>query len=117
PPAGRGAVEVLTRIRDLAAAAPDGVVFLSAGDGSGTHVAEPGPRRAAGIAPVAAWYVELKGGAGFAAKVRGRGAYAVVERGAWMTAGGGLAVLADGDPLLTEQAHAMRSFRRTHPAG
>lgn len=116
--AGRGAVEVLTRIRDLALAAPDGVVFLSAGDGSGTHVAEQALWRAAAIAPAPPWYVSSGGSAGFVAKVRARGAYALVERGAWLAAGGGpLTVLADGDPLLAESVHAMRSFRATHPAG
>ena len=117
PPAGRGVVEVLGRIRDLAVAAPEGVVFLSAGDGSGTHVAEQTLWRAAGIAPATPWYVNAGGSAGFAAKVRSRGAFAVVERGAWSVAGGGLSVLADGDPLLAESVHAMRSFRASHPAG
>ena len=51
-------------------------------------------------------------------QVRARGAYAVVERGAWAAAGGApLVVLADGDPLLAESVHAMRSFRVSHPAG
>jgi len=119
PPLGKGAVEVLTRIRDLAVAGPDSVVFLSAGDGSGTHVAEQAIWRAAAIAPAPPWYVNAAGSAGFVAKVRARGAYALVERGAWSVAGGGrLAVLADGsDPLLAESVHAMRSFRATHPAG
>ena len=92
--------------------------FLSAGDGSGTHVAEQALWRAAAIAPAAPWYASAAGSAGFLAKVRARNAYAVVERGAWSAAGGGrLAVLADGDPLLAESVHAMRSFRATHPAG
>ena len=114
---GRSVVEALVRIRDLAVAAPDSLVFLSAGDGSGTHVAEQALWRAAGIAPAAPWYVNAGGSSGFAAKVRARGAYAVVERGAWSVAGGGLSVLVDGDPLLAESVHAMRSFRATHPAG
>ncbi|MEO5882324.1 MAG: substrate-binding domain-containing protein [Caldimonas sp.] len=117
PPIGRGAIEALGRIRDLALAAPEGVVFLSAGDGSGTHVAEQAAWLAAGIAPAAPWYVNAGSAAGFVAKVRARGAYAVVERGAWSVAGGGLSVLVDGDPLLAESVHAMRSFRATHPAG
>ena len=118
PPAGRGAVEVLGRIRDLATAAPDSVVFLSAGDGSGTHVAEQALWRAAAIAPAAPWYVNATGSGGFVAKVRARGTYALVERGAWSVAGGApLAVLANGGPLLAESVHAMRSFRATHPAG
>lgn len=116
PSPSRSAVETLGRIRDLAVAAPDGLVFLSAGDGSGTHVAEQALWRAAGIAPAAPWYVNAGGSAGFAAKLRNRGAYAVVEEGSWSVAGGGLAVLADGDPLLDEAVHAMRSFRAAHPA-
>src|SRR5436189_86782 len=68
--ARRSAVEALTGNRDLAAATPDSVVFLSAGDGSGTHVAEQALWCAAGIAPAAPWYVDAKGGAGFAARVR-----------------------------------------------
>ncbi|MCE9659973.1 MAG: hypothetical protein K8R60_15540 [Burkholderiales bacterium] len=116
--ASRSAVEVLGRIRDLALAMPDGVVFLSAGDGSGTHVAEQAIWRAAAIAPAAPWYVNAGGSAGFVAKVRARGAYALVERGAWAVAGGGpLVVLAEGDPLFAEPVHAMRSFRASHPAG
>ena len=56
--------------------------------------------------------------AGFTAQVRSRGAYALVERGAWTAVGGApLAVLAEGDPLLAESVHAMRSFRVSHPAG
>ena len=38
-----------------------------------------------------------------------------VAPGRWPAAG--LSVLADGDPLLAESVHAMRSFRATHPAG
>jgi tungstate transport system substrate-binding protein len=111
-PVGRSVVEALVRIRDLAVAAPESLVFLSAGDGSGTHVAEQ-----AGIAPAAPWYVNAGGAAGFVARIRSRGGYAVVERGAWSVAGGGLSVLVEGDPLLAESVHAMRSFRATHPAG
>ena len=40
----------------MAVAAPDSLVFLSAGDGSGTHVAEQALWRAAAIAPAAPWY-------------------------------------------------------------
>jgi tungstate transport system substrate-binding protein len=116
--ASRSAVEILTRIRDAALAAPESVVFLSGGDGSGTHVAEQALWRAAAIAPAAPWYVNAGGSAGLVAKVRARGAYALVERGAWSVSGGApLAVLAEGDPLLAESVHAMRSFRASHPAG
>ena len=117
-PVGRSVVEALVRIRDLAVAAPESLVFLSAGDGSGTHVAEQALWRAAGIAPAAPWYVNAGGSSGFAAKVRSRSAYAVVERGAWVAHGGApLAILVEGDRQLGEDVHAMRSFRSPHPAG
>ena len=114
PQRGRGA----GRIRDLAVAAPESVVFLSAGDGSGTHVAEQALWRAAGIAPAAPWYVNAGGSAGFAAKVRAPRRlcrWSSAAPGRWPAAA--LAVLADGDPLLAESVHAMRSFRASHPAG
>ncbi|MEP7301431.1 MAG: substrate-binding domain-containing protein [Caldimonas sp.] len=116
--AGRSGTEALTRIRDLASAAPGSLVFLSAGDGSGTHLAEQALWRAAGIAPIAPWYVSAAATTGFVGRVRARGAYALVERGAWSAAGGApLAVLAEGDAQLAESIHAMRAFRIPHPAG
>ena len=118
PAAGRSGVEAQTRIRDLASSAPDGLVFLSPGDGSGTHIAEQALWRAAGIEPLAPWYASAAAAPGFVAQVRARAAYALVERGAWSAAGGApLAVLVEGDPELVETVHAMRPFRITHPAG
>jgi tungstate transport system substrate-binding protein len=118
PPPGRSGVEALERLRAQAGADPASLVFLSANDGSGVHVAEQALWRAARIEPVAPWYVGAESGRGFAAQVRARGAYALVERGAWIAAGGApLVVIAEGDPLLAESVHAMRSFRISHPAG
>ena len=119
PPApSHGGVEALVRIRDMAVAAPDSLIFLSPADGSGTHLAEQALWRAAGIEPVAPWYASTPATGAFVARVRARGAYALVERGAWAAAGGApLAVLAEGDPLLAEPVRAMRAFRATHPAG
>ena len=117
PPPGRSGVEALERIRAQAAADPASLVFLSANDGSGVHVAEQALWRAARIEPVAPWYAGADPGRAFAAQVRARGAYALVERGAWTAAGGApLVVVAEGDPLLAESVHAMRSFRVSHPA-
>lgn len=113
---GAGA-EALARIRHRAAAAP-ALVFLSAGDGSGVHLAEQALWRAARIEPVPPWYLGADPARSFVAQVRSRGAYAVVERGAWAALGGApLAVLVQGDPALAEPVHAMRSFRVSHPAG
>lgn len=117
PPPGRSGVEALERLRDQAATDPASFVFLSANDGSGVHVAEQALWRAARIEPVAPWYVAADPGQGFVAQVRARGAYALVERGTWAAAGGApLVVVAEGDPLLAESIHAMRSFRVSHPA-
>jgi len=118
PPPGRSGTEVLERLRLQAATDPASLVFLSANDGSGVHVAEQELWRAARIEPVAPWYVGAEPGRPFVAQVRARGAYALVERGAWTAAGGApLVVLAEGDPLLAESIHAMRSFSVSHPAG
>jgi tungstate transport system substrate-binding protein len=122
-PRGRGPVAhdaalALAGVRDAAQARPDAVIFLSAGDGSGTHVAEQAAWRAAGIAPAAPWYRMAARGTSLVAQARATGAYALVERGAWLTAGGApLALLVDGDPTLVERVQAMRSFRSPHPAG
>ncbi len=118
PPPGRSGAEALERIRAQAAADPASLVFLSAGDGSGAHVAEQALWRAAKIAPAAPWYVNAAADQPLIAQARARGAYAVVERGAWARQGGApLAVLVEGDPALVESVHAMRSFRVSHPAG
>jgi len=117
PPPGRSGVDGLVRIRELAATA-EGLVFLSAGDGSGAHVAEQELWRAARIEPMAPWYLTAATAGSLIDQARARGAYAVVERGAWAAQGGApLAVLVEDDPTLGETVHAMRSFRVTHPAG
>ena len=116
--AGKSGVDALAHIQELAASGAEGVLFLSAGDGSGTHIVEQALWRAAHIDPAAPWYAAADPKAGFAAQVRARAAYAVVERGAWAAQGGApLAVVVEGDPMLAEAVHAMRSFRASHPAG
>ena len=110
--------DVAVALKRLLAAAPGGFTFLTAADGSGAHLAEQALWRAAQVAPAAPWYVALKPGESLLAEARTRGAFAVVERGAWAALGGPpLAVRVEGDPLLAEQVHAMRSFRVNHPAG
>ena len=115
----RDAAAAMAKIRDAAlASAPGDVSFVSAGDGSGTHTAEQAVWRAAKIAPAAPWYVNAGSTAALPGLARSRNAYALVERGVWAAAGGApLAVLIEGDPLLAEPVHVMRSFRINHPAG
>jgi tungstate transport system substrate-binding protein len=117
-PPGKSGVDALDKIRVQANADPTSLVFLTAGDGSGAHVAEQALWRAAKIAPAAPWYVAADPKQPFLAQVRAKGAYALVDRGAWAALGGApLAVVVEGDPQLVEYVHAMRSFRVSHPAG
>lgn len=111
----RDIVAALARLRDAPAGA---VMFLSAGDGSGTHLAELALWRLARIGPADAWHAKIAPGAGsHFDQLRSRGAYGVVERGAWAARGGApLAVLVDADPRLAAPVHVMRSFRTSHPA-
>lgn len=114
---GRDIAEALQRVA-TAAATPGSLQFLSAGDGSGTHAAEQALWRAAKVAPAAPWYAAADKGSGLIAQARARGAYALVERGAWADLGGApLAVLLEGDPVMDLPVHVMRSFRVNHPAG
>jgi tungstate transport system substrate-binding protein len=113
--APRDAVDALGRLRD---APPGSVSYVSAGDGSGTHLLEQSLWREARIAPAPPWYVTLAPGANLIAQARASAAFALVERGAWLAQGGApLAVWVDGDPRLREAVHAMRAFRVSHAAG
>ena len=120
-PAGvAGSRDIADALQRLAAAAatPGTLQFLSAADGSGTHAAEQMLWRAAKVAPASTWYAAADKSGGLVAQARARGAYALVERGAWADQGGApLAVLVEGDPLLDLPVHVMRSFRVNHPAG
>ncbi len=114
----KGAAEALIQLRSAALAMPGAITFLSAGDGSGTHAMEQALWRSAKLGPTAPWYVSADLKSSLIAQARARGAYALVERGAWAVQGGApLAVLVEGDPALAEAVHVMRAFRINHPAG
>ena len=114
---GRDAASALVRLREAALAAPGTVRFLSATDGSGTHVAEQALWRAAALAPAAPWYIAADTTRSLVAQARELNAHALVERGVWLAQGGTpLAVLVEGDLRLAEHVHVMRSFRVGHPA-
>jgi len=118
PAAARSGVALLTSLRERAQAGAADFTFLSAADGSGSHVVEQALWRAARIEPVAPWYAAAAPGSSFVGQVRGRAAYALVERGAWAALGGDpLSVVVEGDSAMAESVHAMRSFRVSHPAG
>lgn len=111
----RDVTVALAKLRDAPAGS---VTFLSANDGSGTHLAELALMRIAKIGPAAPWHAVAPAGAGhFIAKLRAANAYGIVERGAWAALGGApLAVLVDADPRMEAPVHVMRSFRTSHPA-
>jgi tungstate transport system substrate-binding protein len=114
----RSASDALSWLHASATAQASDIQFFSANDRSGAHVAEENAWRAARLAPAAPWYQPATAGRSVIAQARERGAYAVVERGAWAAQGGApLAILVEGDRQLAEDVHAMRSFRSPHPAG
>jgi tungstate transport system substrate-binding protein len=111
------AAAALAQLQRAALALPGTVTFLSAGDGSGLHLAEQALWRRAGIAPAAPWYAVADAAAALIPQARARGAYALVERASWAAHGGApLTILLSGDPLLAEPVHVMRSFRSRHAA-
>lgn len=110
--------QALQQLRDAALANPGSVSFLTLGNGSGSHAAEQALWRAAKLAPAAPWYAKADAASTLAAQARQQGAYALIERGAWLAqAGAPLAVLVEGDPRMAMPVHVMRSFRVNHPAG
>jgi tungstate transport system substrate-binding protein len=127
PKAAKGGADVTVpdagiavALQALAAATrdrPDALVFVSANDGSGTHVAEQAAWRLAGVAPQAPWYRPAGSDRPLAEVVQAQRAWAIVERGAWVAQGAAPArIRLETDPALAEPVHALRSFRSPHPA-
>jgi tungstate transport system substrate-binding protein len=115
---GHDAAVALAAVRAAAKASTGEVTFLSAADGSGAHAAEQALWRRARIAPEPPWYLEAAPSTDVIAQARALGAYALVERGAWLARGGTpLAILVEGDPELVESVHVLRAFRIAHPVG
>lgn len=83
--------------------------FASRGDNSGTHKAELGHWKSAGIDPKAAsgsWYRETGSGMGATLNVAsGMGAYALTDRATWLNFKnkGDLEIVLQGDPKLFNQ--------------
>lgn len=110
------AADALRRLVD-AIGADASLRFLSANDGSGTHLAEQALWRQAGLGPASPWYMNADGSARLLAQARELGAYTLVERGVWMRQGGApLLAVVQGDATLRVPVHVMRGFRANHPA-
>lgn len=92
--------------------------FVSRGDESGTHQKEKEIWRRAGIEPRGDWY--LRAGTGMAEVLRmadEKGAYTLTDRGTFLTQPGfrGLALLAEGDPVLRNEYAVLVVNPAKHP--
>jgi tungstate transport system substrate-binding protein len=91
--------------------------FLGNNNGSGAALAELPLWRASKVAPAAPWYVAADPKSSIIAQAAAQNAYAVVERGVWLSRPAKpLAIVVEGDPLLVTEVHVMRAFRVNHPA-
>jgi tungstate transport system substrate-binding protein len=124
----QNALDALRRIREASLLPSSVVSFLSANDGSSAHVAEQALWRDAKLAPAGPWYLSAAAvdasspsavtQPSLIQQARQRGAYALVEHGAWSAQGGApLGVLVQGDPVLSANVHALLGFHHRHPAG
>jgi tungstate transport system substrate-binding protein len=92
--------------------------FVSRGDDSGTHRKERAVWRAAGVTPKGDWYVEAGAGMGQVLRMAAeKRAYTLSDRGTYLAqrAGLDLAVVAEGDPLLTNPYHVIVVSPDKHP--
>jgi tungstate transport system substrate-binding protein len=117
-PAGVKGKDILTALKLIRnKAAP----FISRGDRSGTHVAEVGLWKEAGVAAgadQAPWYKEIGQGMGAALNMASASnAYLLSDRGTWLAFKnrGDLAVLVEGDKRLFNQYGVMLVNSGKHP--
>jgi tungstate transport system substrate-binding protein len=96
-----------------------GIVFISRGDNSGTHIAEINLWKAAGIAAAKGpWYKEIGQGMGAALNTASASnAYVLTDRGTWLAFKnkGDLVVVVEGDKRLFNQYGVMLVNPQKHP--
>lgn len=98
----RGQPSAAQALRAIAAA---GSLFLSRGDGSGTHAREKSLWKAAGVEPSGSWYQQTGLGMGETLNVASeKGGYLLADRGTFLARNRarplGLELLVEGEPLL-----------------
>ncbi|MGC8837929.1 MAG: substrate-binding domain-containing protein [Anaerolineae bacterium] len=115
-PAGvQGASSAADALRRIAQAQ---ALFVSRGDGSGTHKMELALWEEAGVTPKGAWYQETGQGMGATLKIASeKGAYTLTDRATYLTMRGslGLALLLEGDARLRNVYHVMVVNPEKHP--
>jgi tungstate transport system substrate-binding protein len=111
----RGAPDASEAFRRIA---KSGSLFISRGDGSGTHEKELETWQRAGVSPRGTWYLEAGQGMseviGMAVE---RGAYVLTDRATYVARRGraALAVLLEGDPALFNPYGVIPVSPRRHP--
>jgi tungstate transport system substrate-binding protein len=106
----RGSPSAAEAVRRIAAA---GALFVSRGDGSGTHAKEKGIWKDAGVDPDGQrWYQQTGLGMGETLNVASeKGGYALADRGTLLARGKirplGLEILVQGEPLLLNVYHVI----------
>jgi tungstate transport system substrate-binding protein len=118
-PAGiKGTKDAVAAMREIARSQ---ALFASRGDDSGTHKAELGLWRAAGVEVAAAsggWYRETGSGMGATLNTGlGMGAYILTDRATWISFGnkGAYRVAVEGDPKLINQYGVILVNPEKHP--
>lgn len=110
------AAQALARIAQAGAAGQ--CEFIANGGTAGAQLAEAALWKEAGPQPAGTWLLRAPVGPSAALQLaREKGAYVLVERGVFASAGAGLALLVRGDPRLAAPYHVMQSFRVRHPGG
>ena len=122
PPADPAGVAGMTdAVAALAKIAAAGVPFASRGDDSGTHKAELGLWKEAGVDVEAAsggWYRETGSGMGTTLNIGiGMGAYVMTDRATWISFGNKDAhrIVVEGDPRLVNQYGIIPVNPEKHP--
>jgi tungstate transport system substrate-binding protein len=119
PPADPAGVKGATTAAEaFARVARHEAAFVSRGDESGTHQKERAVWLQAGVEPRGGWYVQAGAGMGQVLRMAGeRRAYTLSDRGTFLAQRQGLdlAVLSEGDPLLTNPYHIIIVNPDRHP--
>ncbi len=115
-PAGvRGTAKAADALRKIAQAQ---ALFVSRGDGSGTHKMELALWKEAGLTPQGAWYQETGQGMGTTLKIASeKGAYTLTDRATFLPMQDSLdlAILLEGDQILYNVYHVMVVNPAKHP--
>ena len=111
PPSDPAGIDGKTPAEALKKIFASGVIFVSRGDDSGTHVKELALWKSAGLEPAGKdWYLETGQGQGATLSIASeKGGYALTDRGTFLAykANVDLEILVEGDPVLLNIYHVI----------